>query len=677
MLAVGIDIGGTFTDAVAVRQDDGAAVWTAKVPTRPRDHAGAVAEAVAAVLSAAGAALGDVDRLAHGTTIATNAILQEQGARIGILTTRGFEDTLYIGRLKRSSMYDLFADAETPGFLCPRHRVRGVPERIEPDGTVSEPLDEAAVLAAARDLVDGEGVQSIAVCLLHAYRNPAHEERVAELLRDAHPGLDVSVSARVDPRFREYERLVVTAFDAYVKPLMRRYLSGLAERLRDDGSRVGVEVMESHGGVLDSAAVAERPVGTLLSGLAAGVVGARAVGDAVAMRDLITLDMGGTSADVALVAGDKPLLTSEGRIGRHPVRQPMIDVVTIGAGGGSIAAVDAGGNLRVGPGSAGADPGPAAYGTGGEDPTVTDANLVLGLLGENGLAGGALALRADLAERALAERVAEPLGLGVVEAAWGVHRIVCAHMADAIRLVSVQRGQDARRFALVASGGAGPLHACGVAALLGIDRVLVPAYPGVLSAYGLLAADRQAQEWRTFRASTRELDDAALTSAVAELERLCRERVAPDGRPVGVTVMTDMRYVGQSHELAVPLEPGDASAPDRLAERFHGIHERLYGQHDPDGDTEITGVRVTVAVRSGTGIPVRERVGGDANERQVWMAERERFEAVPVVARDALSGPLAGPAIVAQEDTTTLVAERWSASELEAGGTLLLERITT
>jgi N-methylhydantoinase A len=667
-LQLGIDIGGTFTDAVAIRDE---AVWTAKVPTRRDDHAGAVADAIAAVLGASSTALGDVDRLAHGTTIATNAILQEQGARIGILATRGFEDTLYIGRLKRSSMYDLFTDAETPGFLCPRRRVRGVPERLGPDGTVVEPLDEGAVLAAGRELVDA-GVESVAVCLLHSYRNPEHEQRVAELLGEVHPELDVSLSSRVDPRFREYERLVVTAFDAYVKPLMRRYLSGLGRRLRDDGARVGLEVMESHGGVLDSAAVAERPVGTLLSGLAAGVVGARAVGESLGIRDLITLDMGGTSADVALIAGDKPLLTSEGRIGRHPVRQPMIDVVTIGAGGGSIAAVDAGGNLRVGPGSAGSDPGPAAYGLGGEEATVTDANLVLGLLGDDGLAGGALPLRAEPAERALAERVAEPLGLDLVQAAWGVRRVVCANMADAIQLVSVQRGHDARRFALVASGGAGPLHACDVAALLGIDRVLVPAHPGVLSAYGLLAADRQAQEWRTFRARMSELDGAALDGVVAGLERQCRERVAPDGRPVGVTVTADMRYVGQSHELAVPVGAGEPAT--QLAERFHAIHERLYGQHDPGGETEITGVRVMVAVRSGAGVPAREPRAGQVGERQVWTAARGRFEPVPVIARDALRDPLTGPAIVAQEDTTTLVAEGWRASELQPRGTLLLER---
>lgn len=673
-LAVGIDVGGTFTDAVAVRAARGGEVWTAKVPTRVHDHAGAVAEAIASVLAAAGAGLQDVDRFVHGTTIATNAVLQERGARLGILATAGFEDTLYIGRLKRSSMYDLFIDAETPGFLCPRRRVRGVPERLEPDGTVTEPLDEAAVLAAGRELVEDEGIESLAICFLHAFGNPAHEERAAGLLQAAHPELEISVSSRVDPRFREYERLVVTAFDAYVKPLMRRYLAGIDERLRERGARVGVEVMQSHGGVLDSGTVAERPVGTMLSGLAAGVVGARAVGADAGWRDLITLDMGGTSADVALVTADKPLLTTEGRIGRHPVRQPMIDVVTVGAGGGSIASVDAGGNLRVGPASAGADPGPAAYGLGGELPTVTDANLVLGLLGE-GLAGGSLALRADLAQRALAAHVAEPLELDLIRAAWGVHRVACAHMADAIRLVSVRRGQDPRRFALVASGGAGGLHACEVAGQLGIDRVIVPAYPGVLSAYGLLAADRQAQQWRTFRARVDELDGAALRDAVAALERACREQVTLDGQPAGTAAVAEMRYLGQSHELEVPIELEDGEAPERLAARFHATHQRVYGQHDPEGVPEITGVRVSVAIPSAVGVP--DRPGGRAapiEERPVFVAARERFEPVPVVARDALSGPLAGPAVLTQEDTTTLVGEGWQATELTAGGTLVLER---
>ena len=450
-LRIGVDIGGTFTDVIGRRGDR---VWTAKVPSSPGDLAAGVLAGVETVLALSGEAPEDVDRFVHGTTIATNAILEEKGARIGLLMTEGFEDVLEIGRQKRSRMYDLFMAPETPVFLAPGRRRAGIAERIGPDGSVVVPLDEAGVRATVARLVEEEGIEAVAVCYLFSFRNPAHERRTADIIARDFPGLAVSISSEVDPVFREYERTCVTAFDAYVRPVVNGYLDGLDVALRRRGVLAPLLIMQSRGGAASAHRTVARPVTTLLSGPAAGALGGRSAGERSGRRELITLDIGGTSSDVALARGGASLVSREGRIRGYPLRVPMVDVHTIGAGGGSIARLDDAGVLKVGPESAGADPGPACYGRGGIAPTVTDASLVLGYLDPARFAGG-IRPRIDAAERAVGA-LAEAMRCSLAEAAFGIHTVCNAAMAEAVRMLTVKRGHDPRDFALVLLGGAGP-----------------------------------------------------------------------------------------------------------------------------------------------------------------------------------------------------------------------------
>ncbi|HEY3081416.1 MAG TPA: hydantoinase/oxoprolinase family protein, partial [Chloroflexota bacterium] len=640
-LLVGIDVGGTFTDAVAFDRTS-RGLWTAKARSTPSDQSEGFAEALSLVLDAAGGRPEQVERIIHGTTVGTNAILERRGARIGILTTAGFEDTLYIGRQKRSEMYDLFIEAETPGFLAPRRRVAGIAERVAPDGGVLVPLDEAAVAAAVERLV-GEGVEALAVSYLFSYANPSHELRTLEIVRRRCPDLPVSLSHRVDPRFREYERVCVTAFDAYVRPVMERYIGRLETRLREVGLRPRLQVIHSRGGVTSTEVMLDRTVGTVLSGLAAGVLGGRFAALRAGERNGITIDIGGTSADVALFEEGRPLVASEGRVGRYPLRLPMIDVETVGAGGGSIALVDAGGSLRVGPRSAGADPGPACYGRGGDEPTVTDASLVLGYLGPGGLAGGRLPLRPELAERAIAERVAGRLGLSLEAAAAGIHRVINGVMADALRLVSIRRGHDPRRFALVALGGAGPVHAGRLAADLGTPRVVVPAAPGVLSALGLLVAEVDHQEWGTLKARLDGLPPERLEALLERLSAACGAGMARDGvmpELVRVSRVAELRYVGQSYELSVTVPDGPVTSAtvEACGQRFHEAHRRIYGQSDPAGAVEMVSVRVqhSAAMPGPEGMRVPTGDGTPPRERSAYFEELGGRVPTPVWTRTAL-----------------------------------------
>ncbi|MDP6513829.1 MAG: hydantoinase/oxoprolinase family protein, partial [SAR202 cluster bacterium] len=487
-ISVGIDIGGTFTDVVAMNTASSELLYS-KVYSTPPELAQGFIQAVDKVLGMAEASHPDVARIAHGTTVGTNAILEADGATIGILVTDGFEDTLTIGRQKRSEMYDVFMDAETPVFLAPRRRIFGIPERLHPDGTVDVQMDEDQVAEAVDALVNKHGVEAIAVCYLFSFANATHEERTREIILARHPEVRVSLSSELDPRFREYERLCLTAFDAYLRPVMEQYLGRIRAELTSQGSGARFHVMHSRGGTTGDESILRNTVSTVLSGPAAGVVGSARLGNLCDLGDLISLDMGGTSCDIALVEKGKPLQTSEGKIGRYPLRQPMLDINTIGAGGGSIAWLDSSGALRVGPASAGAIPGPACYGTGGVQPTVTDASLVLGYLNPDNYAGGSMTLSRALAEDAIRTAIADPLGMDVPTAAQGIHTIVNSGMADEIRLVSVFRGHDPRGFSLLAMGGAGPAHAGRLAQQSNIRRALIPPSPGVLSAFGLLVSD--------------------------------------------------------------------------------------------------------------------------------------------------------------------------------------------
>jgi N-methylhydantoinase A/oxoprolinase/acetone carboxylase beta subunit len=677
---IGVDIGGTFTDIVALGGDG--RLHLTKVPTTPKDLLRGVADAVRGVLALAGAPPGAVDRFIHGTTVATNAVLEQKGAVTGLLMTQGFEDVLELGRQKRSRMYDLDMDPETPAFLAPRRRRVGIRERLDARGRVLTPLDEAQVRAEVARLRD-EGVQALAVCYLFSFLDPAHERRTRELAREVAPDVAVSLSSEVDPTFREYERCCVTAFDAYLGPLVARYLAGLADTLRQAGVTAVPQIMRSRGGIVSAVVAARQPVTLFLSGPAGGVIGARFAAERSGVRDFISLDMGGTSNDVAVVHDGRPVVVAEGRIGPYPVRTPMVDVNTIGAGGGSLAWIDAAGGLRVGPQSAGAEPGPACYARGGDRPTVTDASVLLGYLNPANFAGGSLRLDVGAAERAV-ETVASRLGLGAVAAAAGIHRVVNARMADQIRLMTIQRGHDPRGFTLVLLGGAGPVHGVALAEELGLGDVLVPEAPGVLSALGLLAAAVEHEHARTHPAIVAAVDLAAVNGLLRELDAAGRARMREEAVPAGeveVAYAADMRYVGQAYELPVPI-PAPLGAADLPAVEaaFHAAHERVYGYARGGQPVELVNFRaVHRHRRPAPRIEAPARARGAAADARTG-ARRAYFEGAGLVETAVYARPrlpagtrLPGPAIVEQPDTTTVVPPGWEA-EVEASGNLRIRR---
>ncbi len=681
-MQIGVDIGGTFTDIVAV--DDAGRLALAKVPTTPKDLLRGVADAVVRILALVGADPAGVRRFIHGTTVATNAVLEQRGAVTGLLMTDGFQDVLELGRQKRSRMYDLDMDPETPAFLAPRRRRVGIRERLDARGRVLVPLDEAQVRAEAARLRD-QGVQALGVCYLFAFLNPAHERRTRDLVREVAPELAVSLSSDVDPTFREYERCCVTAFDAYLGPVVGRYLAGLADTLAGLGIRAVPQIMRSRGGIVSAAVAARAPVTLFLSGPAGGVVGASFAAARSGVQDFISLDMGGTSNDVGVVRGGRPVVVPEGRIGPYPVRTPMVDVNTIGAGGGSIAWLDAAGGLRVGPRSAGADPGPACYGRGGEDATVTDASLLLGYLDPAGFAGGTMALDVRAAEAAI-HRLAAPLGLDPVRTAAGIHRVVNARMADQIRLMTIQRGHDPREFTLVLLGGAGPVHGVALAEELALPDVLVPEAPGVLSALGLLAAAIEHQHARTLPGPVAEADLAAVNACLRELDAAGRARMADEAVPpeaVRVTYTAEMRYVGQAYELPVPIgAPVGAQDLAAVQAAFHASHEQIYGYARPGQAVEFVNFRAVHAyplprpVLAPAARPGGSVADARRGERRAYFAPHG-FLPTPVYVRGRLpaGGRVTGPAILEQPDTTTVIPPGW-AGTIEASGNLRLGRVS-
>lgn len=675
---IGVDIGGTFTDVVC-RLPDGTMKFV-KLPTTRTDESQAVLQSIALMARDWGVAPADIARFTHGTTVATNAVLERKGARIGIITTRGFRDVLEIGRQMRHQMYSVVLESETPSFLAPGARRKEVPERVAADGSVLVPLDEAAVRRAADELV-ADGVEAIAICFLFSFRNPAHEKRAREIVRAAHPKLAIAVSHEVDPAFREYERTVVTAFDAYVKPVIDRYLARLENGLGGEGVPAPLQVMQSRGGLMVSEVARQRPVRLFLSGPAAGVIGARLAGASAGVEDLITVDIGGTSCDIALIARGKALIRSEGVIDGYPVRVAMVDVNSIGAGGGSIAWIDRGGGLRVGPQSAGSEPGPACYGRGGAMPTVTDASVVLGYVNPDFFAGGSLKLEPELARRVIADKVAKPLGMTLEQAALGIHRVLNAQMAEGIRLVSIRQGLDPRKFALLPLGGGGAVHATALARDLNIARIVVPRTPGVLSAAGLLAAPVEHEVSAAFGRALADTAVGDLRAALADLDRECARLMAKErlnGAAVAVQYLADVCYVGQSYTLEIPLR---LDAPDpmaRLYEEFLENHDRVYG-HATRVPARIVNLR---SVHQAGGL---DRIDAGAfapaagdplkGTRPVLTAGASGFAQAAIYARAAMPPgfTFAGPAIVEQTDTTTLVEPGW-AGAVDRSGNLILTR---
>lgn len=660
---VGVDSGGTFTDVCLFEEGSGrVAVW--KVSSTPDDPSRGVAAGVEAGLAQVGAAAGAVGFLGHGTTVATNALIQQRGARTGLVTTGGFRDLLEIARQKRPDLYDLFVDK--PPVLAPRDLRFAVPERIRHDGTVETALDEMAVREAARAL-KAAGVAAVAVCFLYAFVRPEHEARAAEILCEELPEAFVTTSHAVAPEFREYERLSTAVVNACLGPVMRGYIARLSQRLKELGIPATPQITQSNGGVIGFDAAAELPVRTVLSGPSTGVVGAQEIGRLAGFPDLITFDMGGTSTDVALLRGGECRLAGEATVHGYPIKAPMLDINTVGAGGGSIAYVDSGGLLKVGPRSAGADPGPVCYGLGNDEPTVTDANVLLGTLHPTHLLAGRMPIRRELAEAAIA-RLAEKLGMDTMATAQGILAVVTANMAKAIRVISVQRGHDPRDYTLAAFGGAGPLHAARLARELDMKRVLVPRNPGILCALGLLLTDLRADFAITRLAR---LDAAALPvmcEAFAALAAradawFAEEGIAPEARRLRRTV--DVRYLGQNYELPVALPEGEIGPATlaALAEGFAEAHRREYGFIAEGETVELVTWRVeaTGVVRKAAFRPQPEE-GPDAaaariDSRAVWLPEAGGRVSVPVYDRELLraGNRINGPAIVEQMDATTFV----------------------
>ncbi len=665
---IGVDIGGTFTDAVAV--DERGEIRTAKALSTP----GRLADGVMAAIERLGVELRDVDTITHGTTAGLNAFLERRGAKVALLTTEGFRDVYEIGRANRPVMYDVRYRPPVP--LVPRRHVFEVPERLAYDGSEVVPVDEAAV---ARVIAGLSGFDAVAICLLHAHANPAHERLVARLAAAADPDLTVICSHEVAPEWREYERTSTTVLCAYVAPVIASYLQQLEGRLAECGLAAPLRVMQSNGGVMTAVTARSRPLQTLFSGPVGGTAAGVAVGEDLGLDRLICIDMGGTSFDVSLVIDGVADVEMQTTFEGHPVLSPTVAIHTIGAGGGSVAHAAAGG-LRVGPRSAGAEPGPACYGLGGTEPTVTDANLLLGRLPSAARLGGSLVLDVEAASSAI-EGLAGQLGLDATGLATGTVAVADAAMANAIREITVSRGIDPRDFALLAFGGAGPLHAAALADELELGRIVVPADPGVLSAWGMLQADVRHDLVQAFFTPLAELLPETLDGAVEDLAERARQLLKEDGvadAAIELEPAADLRYVGQEYTVTVPfpLDRPVAATLAALPEDFANAHLERYGHNNPGEAIECVNLRLTALGR--TSAPPRPAVP-ELPEPVPVATERVRFgdqvHDVPVLRRGDLGcgARLTGPCVLLEDACTSLVPPGWTATCSDKGH-LLLER---
>ena len=680
---IAVDIGGTFTDVVVQRAGGG--LWTTKTPSTPADLADGFMAGVRRGLAQANADAppddpvdaSNVLRLFHGTTIATNAVIERRPATVGLLATRGFKYVLEIGRhdIPRGNNIYGWVKPERP---VPPNRIFEITERMDRNGDAITPLDESECRAAARALRDLD-VEAVAVCFLYSYANDAHERRAAEILREELPGVPISLSSEVLPQFREFERTIATTLNAYVMPRVSNYLTGLESAARRDGITAPLFIMKSNGGVTSADLAARQAIHTVLSGPVAGVMGATSVATRAGHPSFISVDVGGTSADICLVSDGQPDVTVERSIGGLPLQLPMLDIATIGAGGGSIARVSQTGGLSVGPDSAGADPGPACYAQGGTEPTVTDARLALGHLPPH-LLGGDMRLDVTRARAAIRDRVGRPLGLTVEQAAAGIVEIADNNMAGAMRAVSVGRGLDPKDFALVAFGGAGPLHACALASLLGMDTIIIPPTPGALSSYGLLFTDLRNDYVQTFVHSGESSVPAVAEVAAAyhRLERQATEWLSRESVPESdrrISRSADMRYLHQGWEITVEVPDGPVTRKtlDDIETNFHALHERLYTYNLPHQNVELVNLRVTAVGHLPRHISTPSPLMGEgwgegepsapASTRPVMLSRSGGFIETPIYQRANLhpGAAVAAPAVIEQRDTTTLLSLGYTA----------------
>ncbi|ATY85986.1 methylhydantoinase [Kyrpidia spormannii] len=686
MKLVGVDVGGTFTDIVVCDTTTGKTVIH-KLPTSLEDPSVAVVQGIEEICERNGINKSEIDHVFHGTTIATNAILEHDGARTGMITTKGYRDIIHIGRHQRPQNYSIMQEIPWQNRPLVQRRYRKVvTERlVPPHGEVLVPLNEEEVRRAARELKD-DGVDSIVVTFLFSYLNPEHEQRAREIIREKYPEAFVTISSDVSPQFREFERFTTAAINGFVGPKVKRYVSNLKERLKQAGISGELRIMCSNGGVSTPESVSEKPVNTLLSGPAAGVLGGSWFGNLSGRKKLITFDVGGTSADIGIITeqGYSESTARDTWIAGYPVMVPMIDIHTIGAGGGSIAYVDEGGAFKVGPRSAGSNPGPACYGHGGIKPTVTDANVVLGRLDEDNFLGGEMRIFPNAAHKVVGELAAQ-LNLSLIETAEGIITILNNNMANAIRAKTVQRGYDPREFSLVAFGGAGPLHAVEVAKILNIPEVVVPLHPGITSAIGLLTTDLKYDVIKTEFMLSTHLDCERLNRDIQLLENQVQQQLRDDGiaeENMKIQRSADCRYIGQGYELRIPLPDGHITEEALTAalQQFHRVHESEYGHFFADSPIEIVNIRLTgigfmpkvQKPAAGEGGSLSDalvktnrtvfRVGGELRTYETAFYNREK---IPVNTK------FPGPAIVLQKDTTTVIPPDCAAFVDDSGNMII------
>ncbi len=687
MILIGVDVGGTFTDII-LADTEKRKLAIHKLPSTAPDPSEGVLAGILSLCSREGILPQHVDYLFHGTTVATNAMLEHKGARTGMITTEGYRDIIHIGRHQRPQNYSIMQDIpwQTQPLVHRRHRVTVRERLIPPHGGILVPLDESEARDRIRKL-KADGVEAIAVCFLFSYLNAEHEKRVCEIAREEFPGAFITGSAEVSPQFREFERFTTACMNAFLGPKVKQFVLGLSKRLEGAGLKGDVHIMTSNGGVATARTIAEKPVYSLLSGLAGGVLGGEWVGRRTKRVNLISFDVGGTSADIGIVTahGITEASARDTKIAGFPVMVPMIDVHTIGAGGGSVAYVDAGGAFRVGPRSAGSVPGPACYGKGGEEPTVTDANVVLGRLDPDHFLGGEMPIYPQKAVEAVAG-LAKRLGLNAYETAEGICTILASNMANAIRSRTVQKGHDPRQFSLIAFGGAGPMTAIDVAHHLRIPEVIVPVYPGITSAFGLLTTDLKYEQVKTELLISTDKPAAKLNKDVKELEQAAREQLIKDGLPetrIRFSRSLDLRYVGQGYELRIPIPDGSFNdeSCQRVWTEFHERHRTEYDHCFPKNPIEVVSLRVT-----GLGLMPRLpekfeqtaatkledawlkkgethfRVNGTLQKLQTEFFDRTRIPA---------GATISGPAVLFQKDSTTVLPPMWNARADESGNLVI------
>jgi N-methylhydantoinase A len=693
-IRVGVDIGGTFTDIVVAGADG--SIWTRKVSSTPDDYSLAIVQGLVNVMSQKKVRSSQFEEIVHGTTVATNAILEHKGARTGLITSNGFRDVLEIRRLRMPELYNLLYQKPVP--LVPRYLRREVRERIDSRGDVICELDEEQV-SDVLDAFAREGVESIAVCLINSYVNPEHERRIGEIVSAAADALPCSLSCDILPEVREYERTSTTVINAYVRPIVERYLRSLLSQLHAVGIDAPVLIMQSNGGILSAFAAMQKAVHIVESGPAAGVVAARMVASQAGLTNAIAFDMGGTTAKASLIDDGHLQVTSDFEVGAHlsssginlagggyAMKVPVIDISEVGAGGGSIIWIDDGGSLQIGPQSSGSVPGPVCYGLGGTRPTVTDANVVLGYLHPTALAGGSVPIDIALSVKAIESCISQRINLPLLQSAYAAHAVANIRMVGAIKAVSTQRGRDPRQSALIAFGGNGPVHAAGIAALLDIQRIVVPPSPGLLSAFGLLWADHEHHTVQTYYRPFQNLDFDELNAQLGLMKRKALGELTAEGYASERVVLrpsADVRYVGQGFELTIPLPAGPVNRGTlaELESAFSQRHEELYG-HRSDGDPiQFVNLRLTAVGRRPSKTCMRPAVP-EMSTNKAKEAQRSRhayFQAVgtvvtPVIARgDIVGTALHGPVIVEEYDATIVIPPDWRA-ELDVFGNVVMNR---